>query len=471
MNHDNDASPTATRPAPAALFADALPAARLLTGAAIGDEYAHDETLSAHPRQPQAVLLPESTEEVAAILAAANRHRVPVTARGAGSGLSGAAIPDHDGVVLSFERMSAIVEIDPENAVAVVEPGVRLHELDDALAPHGLFYPVRPGEESATVGGTVATNAAGMRAVRYGVTRNHVLGLELVLASGEVLRTGGKFVKVSSGYDLTQLVIGSEGTLALVTRVWLKLSRRPANTSTVLAPFHDLRDVTAAIPPILAAGLDPLILEYVDLLTMAGMVSRAGIDLGVPDEIRERALAYLVVQLDDEHPERVEQDTVALGELLTGKLGAMDAYVLPGETAAKLITAREQAFYSAKEAGFHGLIDVVVPRAALPDYVERVGEIAREHDSHVVGCGHAGDGNVHMSVHQPDPEVRERVMGALLRAGLEFGGAISGEHGIGRHKRPWFQALTDPVALRLMHGVKETFDPHGILNPGAILEA
>jgi glycolate oxidase len=314
-------APTTDRPGPATLFADALPAARVLTGPAVGEEYASDETLSAHPRRPQAVVLPESTEEVAAVLAAADRHRVPVTARGAGSGLSGAAIPDHDGVVLSFERMSAILELDPENGVAVVEPGVRLHQLDDALAPHGLFYPVRPGEESATVGGTVATNAAGMRAVRYGVTRNHVLGLELVLASGEVLRTGGKFVKVSSGYDLTQLVIGSEGTLALVTRVWLKLSRRPANTSTVLAPFHDLREVTAAIPPILAAGLDPLILEYVDLLTMAGMVSRAGIDLGVPDEIRERALAYLVVQLDGEHPERVEQDTVTLGGLLTSRAG------------------------------------------------------------------------------------------------------------------------------------------------------
>ena len=464
------ASSAMDRPGPETLFADALPAARVLTGPAVGDEYAHDETLSAHPRTPFAVLLPETTEEVAAVLAAASQHRVPVTARGAGSGLSGAAIPDHDGVVLSFERMSDIDEIDVENGVAVVEPGVRLHELDDALAPHGLFYPVRPGEESATVGGTVATNAAGMRAVRYGVTRNHVLGLELVLAGGEVLRTGGKFVKVSSGYDLTQLVIGSEGTLALVTRVWLKLSRRPANTSTVLAPFPDLRDVTAAIPPILAAGLDPLILEYVDLLTMAGMVSRAGIDLGVPDEIRERALAYLVVQLDGEHPERVEQDTVALGGLLTDQLGAMDAYVLPGDTAGKLITAREQAFYSAKEAGFHDLIDVVVPRAALPDYVERVGAIAREHDSHVVGCGHAGDGNVHMSVHQPDPDTREQLMGELLRAGLELGGAISGEHGIGRHKRPWFQALTDPVALGLMRGVKETFDPQGILNPGAILE-
>ncbi len=454
----------------AAVFREALPAERLLVGDAIAEDYGHDETLSATAHRPEAVLLPETTHEVAAVLEVADRERIPLTPRGAGSGLSGGAIPDHGGVVVSFERMGRILEIDTDNGVAVVEPGVRLSELDEALAPHGLVYPVRPGEESATLGGTIATNAAGMRAVRYGVTRNHVLGLELVLAGGEVVRTGGKIVKVSSGYDLTQLVIGSEGTLALVTRIWLRLSRRPANTRTVLAPFARLSEVTAAIPPILAAGLDPLILEYIDLVTMAGILQRAGIDLGVPEQVRSSALAYLVVQLDDDREVRVEEDTLALGQLLADELGAMDVYVLPGESAARLVAAREQAFYNAKEAGFHDLIDVVVPRAALPEYVHRVGEIARQHESLVVGCGHAGDGNVHMSVHQADPQVRERVMGALLAAGIELGGAISGEHGIGRHKRPWFLEMTDPVSLRLMRGIKDTFDPRGILNPGAILE-
>jgi glycolate oxidase len=453
-----------------AIFGEALPAGRVLVAGDVVEDYGHDETLSATPRVPEAVLLPETTAEVSTILALADEHRIPVTARGAGSGLSGAAIPDHDGVVVSFERMARIVEIDTDNGVAVVEPGVRLSELDAALAPLGLFYPPRPGEESASLGGTINTNAAGMRAVRYGVTRNHVLGLELVLAGGEVVRSGGKIVKVSSGYDLTQLVIGSEGTLALVTRIWLRLSRRPANTQTVLAPFRDLDQVTAAVPRIMAAGLDPVILEYVDLVTMSGIVDRAGIELGIPEEVRTATVAYLVVQLADEHPERAEQDTVALGELLTGGLGALDAYVLPGDAAAKLVTAREQAFYGAKAAGFHDIIDVVVPRAALPDYVRRVGEIATEFSSLIVGCGHAGDGNVHMSVHQSDPAVRERIMEALLTSGVELGGAISGEHGIGRHKRPWFLALTDPVNLRLMRGIKATFDPNGILNPGAILE-
>lgn len=453
----------------ATIFEDALPADRLRVDDAVTDDYGHDETLSAHPHRPRAVLLPETTDEVASILATANEHGIPVTARGAGSGLSGAAIPDHDGIVVSFERMNQIIEVDVDNGVAVVDPGVRLAELDEALASRGLVYPVRPGEDSATLGGTINTNAAGMRAVRYGVTRNHVLGLEMVLPTGEIVRSGGKIVKISSGYDLTQLVIGSEGTLALVTRIWVKLSRRPANTQTVLAPFENIDQVTAAIPTILAAGLQPLILEYIDLLTMAAIVNRSGMDLGVSEEISSNAMAYLVVQLDDDRPERAEQDTMALGEILS-ELGAMDVFVLPGDAAGQLIAAREQAFYAAKEIGFHDVIDVVVPRAALPDYVRRVGEIATEFSSGIVGCGHAGDGNVHMSVLQADEEMREQIMGALLRAGIELGGAISGEHGIGRHKKPWFLALTDPVNVRLMQGIKAAFDPNGILNPGAIFD-
>lgn len=452
----------------AAAFDGVLPPARLLTGDAIATDYGHDETLSAAPHPPAVVLLPESTDEVSAILAVADRHRIPVTARGAGSGLSGAAIPEHGGAVVSFERFGRIVEVDVQNGVAVVEPGVRLAELDAALAPLGLVYPVRPGEDSASIGGTVNTNAAGMRAVRYGVTRNHVLGLELVLAGGEVVRTGGKIVKVSSGYDLTQLVVGSEGTLALVTRVWLKLTRRPRNTRTVLAPFADVDRVTAAIPPILAAGVDPLVLEYIDLRTMAAIVQRSGMDLGITAALRDAAQAYLVIQLDDDHDDRVEEDTLALGTLLAESLGALDVLVLPGDAAAQLIAAREQAFYAARELGFHDVIDVVVPRAALPEYVRRVEEIGGEFSSPVIGCGHAGDGNVHMAVMQADPVVREQVMGALLAAGVEAGGAISGEHGIGRHKRPWFIALTDPVNVRLLRGIKATFDPNGILNPGAV---
>jgi glycolate oxidase len=311
------------------LFGQALPGDRILSGEAVSPAYGHDETLSAAPHPPAVVLLPERVEEVSAILAAAHEHRVPVTARGRRQRALWAAIPDHGGAVVSFERFARILEVDVANGVAVVEPGVRLSELDAELAPLGLLYPVRPGEDSASLGGTVNTNAAGMRAVRYGVTRSHVLGLELVLPGGEVVRTGGKIVKNSSGYDLTQLVVGSEGTLALVTRIWLKLTRRPSHTSTLLVPFATIDEVTAAIPPILASGADPLVLEYIDGLTMGAIVHRSGMDLGIADELRDRAMAYLVIQLTDDDTGRLEEDTLTLGGQLTEALGALDVLVLP----------------------------------------------------------------------------------------------------------------------------------------------
>src|SRR5690242_1481662 len=209
-------------------------------GADISDDYTHDEALTAVPVRPLAVVRPASADEVSAIVRLCDELRVPVTARGAGTGLSGACVPRADGIVLSLERMNAIVEIDDDNHVAVVEPGVSLDQLDLALRPKGLAYPVCPGENSASLGGNVATNAGGMRAVKYGVTRHQVLGLEAVLANGDVIRTGGKFVKATTGYDLTQLIIGSEGTLAVVTEAVLKIYPRPAHTATMLVPFASI---------------------------------------------------------------------------------------------------------------------------------------------------------------------------------------------------------------------------------------
>ena len=221
-------------------FVEVVGADHVLAGDAIKDDYAHDESLTVTPERPLAVVLPATTDEVAAVVRLADDAGAPVTARGAGTGLSGACVPRPGGIVVSFERMAAIVEIDTENFVAVVEPGVQLDQLDAALAPLGLVYPVFPGEYSASLGGNVNTNAGGMRAVKYGVTRHHVLGLEAVLPSGEIIRSGGKVVKVSTGYDLTQLIVGSEGTLALVTKAYLKLYPRAEHQATVLAPFTSL---------------------------------------------------------------------------------------------------------------------------------------------------------------------------------------------------------------------------------------
>jgi len=449
---------------------DIVGADGLSVGDAVHDDYAHDEALTAIACRPFAVVRPSSTAQVARVVALAGRADIALTARGSGTGLCGACIPVEGGIVVSFERMHDIIDIDLDNHVAVVQPGVTLDQLDQATRPHGLVYPVFPGESSASVGGTVATNAGGMRAVKYGVTRHQVLGLEAVLGTGEVIRTGGKFVKATTGYDLTQIIVGSEGTLALVTEATVRLYPRPAFATTVLAPFAELGAVTAAVPKIVASGIGPLLLEYIDVITMDAIAKGHGVELGVDATVKDQALAYLVVVLEDRRDDRLEENIEELAMLLSD-LGALDVYVLPSSSGAQLIEAREKAFWTAKAAGANDILDMVVPRGSIPQYLGTVGDLAKTTGSLVVGCGHAGDGNVHLSVFQSDAEVRHHLIRDIFAAGMSLGGAISGEHGIGTEKKAYVAELEDPAKLALMRRIKAAFDPYGILNPGTIFDA
>jgi glycolate oxidase len=402
-------------------------------GDAIGEDYSHDEALSTKRCAPLAVVRPTRVDQVQCVLRWASEQGVPVTARGAGSGLSGACIPRPNGVVISFERMTRILEVDTENHVAVVEAGVSLEALNAAAAEKRLVYPVFPGENSATLGGNVATNAGGMRAVKYGVTRHHVLGLEAVLATGELLRTGGKFVKTSTGYDLTQLIIGSEGTLALVTQVTLKLVPDLSHRATLLAPFASLASAVRAVPALIVSGVGPLLVEYIDRMTMMAITAQSGISLGIAEGLQAQTEAYLLVVIEGRSAQRVDEDLQAAGGVLADH-DASEVFVLPAEAAVALVAAREKSFWAAKRAGASDVVDVVVPRASLPRYMKAVQEIAERHGTFIPGCGHAGDGNVHLAVFEGDAARRFALMCELFDAARRLGGVLSGEHGIGIEK-------------------------------------
>jgi glycolate oxidase len=438
-----------------------------------GDElenYARDETPKLKPVLPAVVVKPENTGSVAKILKLANEKNIPVTPRGGGTGLSGGAVPIYGGIVLSLERMNRILEIDEDNFVAIVEPGVTLSNLYQAVEKHGLCYPLHPGELSATVGGNVATNAGGMKAVKYGVTRHFVLGLEAVLPTGETIQTGGKFVKCSTGYDLTQLIIGSEGTLAVITKVMLRLIPPPRRREVLFVPFNSLHDAIESVPDILKARILPVGIEFMerDIINMVEQYTGKEIPL-------HNYEAFLMIIIEADSEDEIHQLSSQIGKACLNH-GAVDIFV-PGSERAKrkLLEAREKFYHVIQHFGMPDIADVVVPRSRIAEFVEKAKGIASEYKIPLVAYGHAGDGNVHLHpmISQETDKAEDKIKEILTKiyeVGVSLGGTISGEHGLGFAKKGYLNIATDKDKLELMKRVKRAFDPNNIMNPGKVFD-
>ena len=435
------------------------------------ERYSCDEMCLPKPHPPDVVVKPGDTPSVAKVIALANEKRIPVTPRGAGTGLSGGAVPIFGGILLSLERMNRIIEIDAENFVAVVEPGVLLSDLYQAVEERGLYYPLYPGERSASIGGNIATNAGGMRAVKYGVTRHFVLGLTAVLPTGEVIESGGKFVKCSSGYDLTQLLIGSEGTLAVVTKVILRLTTPPRKTEVLFIPFPTMQEGINTVPDILKQGIIPAGIEFMEREVIELVEEYTGRE--IPFHEYE---AFLMIIMEADEEEALYEASRQVQEISLSH-GAIDIFVPPGERAKReLLETRERFYPALKHFGPVAIADVVVPRSQIPEFVRQTKQISQKHGMPILVYGHAGDGNVHLHPlgRGMDKEEWERklprVFKEIYQVGISLGGAISGEHGIGFEKRGYLATVMDRNLIEAMKRIKRALDPNNILNPGKILD-
>lgn len=434
------------------------------------EKYAHDETVGLWA-QPEVVVFVRSAPEIADIFRLATRERIPITPRGAGYGLSGGAVPVFGGVVLSTEKMNRILEIDQQNLMVTVEPGVITGDIHRAVEAEGLFYPPDPASlDSCTIGGNIAEGAGGPRAVKYGTTKDYVCGLEAVLPSGDIITCGGKLVKNVTGYNLIQLIIGSEGTLAVVTKIILRLLPLPKFRVDLLVPYDDFQAAADTVSEIIAARILPATIEFMEQDSV--LAAERLLQKTVP---YDDAAAHLLIQLDGNRQEAVDADMEVVGEICLAH-GARDVLVAKdSRTRDRLWEARRAIVDALKhESPVNHMEDVVVPRAEIPALLRGIKEIARRHGVRIVCFGHAGDGNVHVNaLKDAMPEEDWRALVPVLseeiyRLTLSLGGTITGEHGVGATRRRYLPMALDPAQIALMRGIKDIFDPHHILNPGKI---
>jgi glycolate oxidase len=445
-----------------------LPGLKLLTDEIDRESYRRDETSHWTPGLPLAVALPASTVDVAEIMRTATAHRVSVVPRGAGSGLSGGAAGVEGALTVALTRMDAVLEIDRSNLLAIVQPGVINADLKAAVAKEGLFYAPDPASyEMCSIGGNIGTNAGGLCCVKYGVTRDAVLALEVVLADGRVIRTGGRNVKDVAGYSLTQLFVGSQGTLGIVTEATLRLRPAPPPKRTMLAFFPTVEAAGDAVARMVAAGLEPCTLELMDRVVIAAVDDWHGLGL-------DRSAAALLLIESDAPGDAAETELVAAERCCTDA-GASSAHRATDPMEADwLRQVRRLAYRAMERLGVARMEDVGAPRARMPELVAAIERIATAHEVRCGTFGHAGDGNLHPTfVWDRDDEAAEaRVQVAceeLYRAAIALGGTVTGEHGIGASRRPFLVEQRGHDAVEVMRSIKAALDPLGILNPGKVL--
>ncbi|MGI6215004.1 MAG: FAD-binding oxidoreductase [Christensenellales bacterium] len=446
---------------------------RVLYGETLNADYARDEMLEYGQFMPEAVLQVKSTDEVSQIMRYCNEKHIPVTPRGTGTGLCGGCVPIHGGIVLSLEKMNRVLEVDTKNMTATVEPGLLLIDFPKYLEGTGLFYPPDPGEKTATIGGNAMTNAGGMKAVRFGVTRDYILGLEMVLPDGEIITFGGKTVKTSSGYPLMQLMIGSEGTLGVLTKLIVKLVPVPKENITLLIPFDNLAECINSVPAVLASGCNPTAVEFMEKEVIKSAEQYLGKQF--PDS---SANAYLLVRLDAESQDALSHLVKILTDTLL-ELGANDVLMADTDERKESVWNPRGAFLEAINNSTPKMdeCDVVVPRDRIAEFMQKSIEIGKENNIRLCSFGHAGDGNLHIYVCKDslsDEEWKQKnanVMRELYNEAHRLGGEVSGEHGIGHAKRQFLLESVGPRQMELMLGIKKVFDKNNILNPGKVVIA
>ncbi len=424
--------------------------------------------------KPTIVLKPASAEEISQILKLCNMHLIPATPRGAGTGLSGGALPHLGGVLISTERLNKIIHIDERNLQVVTQPGVITEELQNAVKEKGLFYPPDPSSRgSCFIGGNISANSGGPKAVKYGVVRDYVLNLQVVLPTGEIIWTGANVLKNSTGYNLTQLMVGSEGTLGIVTQIVLRLIPLPKYDLLMLVPFNSLEKASEAVSAIFRAGFVPSALELVEVEALK-IVSDYVQNTTIP--IDENVAAHLIIEVDGNNMDVLMNDMEAISELLAQYEAGDALFADDAQQKEALWKMRRRAAEAVKLHGYTIEEDTVVPRAELPKLIRGIKELGVQYHFHAVCYGHAGDGNLHVRIKkegtsnsQDDPEVIAGIK-ALFELVYSLGGTISGEHGIGLIQKRYINIVFNDTQLHLMRGIKKVFDPNNILNAGKIFD-